>query len=267
MQWQLIGQIDDVQHLQVMDIIYKSNYPDALHIKMKWSKNLCKERDPATQMVLASVDPTLCCYIAIASHIKTYFTSAATAPSTFLFGPGTKGTSSWAQRIVREMVKLPSFVKDSSKTGVLGTHGLQKGAVSYCARNNMQIEHVDARRRWSKGQRMVTTYNNIHLPVPDARVLSCLAGPMGPCKYVVKSEAVEKVSDDFLLSVVAPLTSCVLGDQIALILAKALLYAAVEGFLRVPEAIVERIWLGLERIGLCMAATKNPIGKNSHFCD
>ena len=69
---------------------------------------------------------------------------------------------------------------------------------------------------------MVVCYEDIHLPVPDARCSATLAGLLGPCIYKVNKEATKLVSVDFL-RLVAPRTFEVLGPHVTTLLAKTLL--------------------------------------------
>lgn len=72
-QWQLIARIDDVQNLVASDFCHKSDFPDFIFAKMKWSKNMREERDSGTQILLPAMDEELCVYIALGSHMETFF--------------------------------------------------------------------------------------------------------------------------------------------------------------------------------------------------
>ena len=82
---------------------------------------------------------------------------------------------------------------------------------------------------------LVTRYEDVHRPVPDARCAAMLAGPLGPCIYKVKKEAKEVVTVDFLSAVVAPHTFEVLGPFLGAPLAKALLWAVCNSSSRIPD--------------------------------
>ncbi len=71
----------------------------------------------------------------------------------------------------------------------------------------------------------VDTYIDVDVPFPDAKFASILCDPCGPCKYSAK-DGVE-VSDDFLCSI-APRCAAAFGGDVAIILARSLLWAVFE---------------------------------------
>ncbi len=87
-------------------------------------------------------------------------------------------------------------------------------------------DDIEARGRWRSAKRQVNTYIAIQIPVLDATVASCLCGPTGPVMYRIRSEF-SGCTDSFLLSV-APGAREILTPEIAIVLAKTLLYAAIQ---------------------------------------
>jgi len=59
-QWQFIGRIDDMMRLATSTVLFNSDHPFTLYIKMCWSKNIRTERDSPTQILFASMDPAVC---------------------------------------------------------------------------------------------------------------------------------------------------------------------------------------------------------------
>jgi hypothetical protein len=84
---------------------------------------------------------------------------------------------------------------------------------------------ITLRGRWRGKKAQVDTYIDVDVPFPDAKVASVLCGPRGPCKYSAK-DGVE-VNDDFLSSI-APRCAEAFGGDVAIILARSLLWAAFE---------------------------------------
>ena len=262
LQWQLIAWITCVQHLTVESIVLQPGLPGVLFANIRWSKNVHEERDSPTQCLFASMDPRLCCNIAFASHAKYFFSGhATTTPSTPIFGYGKPSDDSWAQTVLRKIIASENFVPDSRVSGILGTHGIRKGASTYIAKKGISREYVKLRGRWAMRTGVVDKYVGIDLPVPDAKAAFALAGPNGPCRYAVKDEVATEVTEEFLLAVVVPNIARVFGKEIALVLSRALLFAVFECPERVPSSIVEQIRTEMDRRQI--SSSVNPIRRVS----
>ena len=102
--------------------------------------------------------------------------------SVVLFGSRSKSDAGWAQGVLLELVQMDSFQVQSANPGKMGTHGLCKGAVTFCSQNKVPKDHTNTCGRWSWGGQMLNTYKDLYLPVPDAQVARALTGPKGPAQ-------------------------------------------------------------------------------------
>ena len=140
LQWQLIARITCVQNLTVENIVLRSDLPGVLFANIRWSKNIHEERDSPTQCLFPSMEPRLCCHIALAAHAEYFFAGHGTIlPSTHVFGHGKASDNSWAQSVLRQIISHESFVRDSTLSGILGTHGVRKGASTYIAKKGYPV--------------------------------------------------------------------------------------------------------------------------------
>ncbi len=73
------------------------------------------------------------------------------------------------------------------------------------------------------------------MPFPDAKVASILCGPCGPCKYAAKDGIL--LIDEFLC-LIAPRCVEGFGRDVAIILARSLLWAAFEHDIRLNDEVV-----------------------------
>ena len=104
---------------------------------------------------------------------------------------------------------------------------------------------------------IVDKYVGIDLPTPDAKAAFALTGRNGPCRYVVKEDVASVVNAHFFVSVIAPNISRAFGNEIGILLGKALLYAIFECPERVPSSIVDHVTMEMDRLQISRAA--NPI--------
>ena len=109
--------------------------------------------------------------------------------------------------------------------GNLGTHSVRKGASTYGTCSGLSREYVIQRGRWRSKKQIVDIYIDLNQPYPDALAACKLCGPKGACKYKTNHDA---VSDQFILTKVVPHSCEALGEQAALALGKAVLWAAFE---------------------------------------
>ena len=89
---------------------------------------------------------------------------------------------------------------------------------------------------------IVDTYIDTTLPYPDVCTAAALCGPGGACKHELKSTNV--IEEIFLLQNIAVNTARLLGNQVALVLAVSLIWAAFadvdDSFLLMPDALKSR---------------------------
>jgi hypothetical protein len=116
------------------------------------------------------------------------------------------------------------------------------------------------RGRWKKG-RVSDVYNEIELPFPDAKVAGklCIGGP---CKYVIKDGS--GVANAFLLEHVVPRIRTRFPAEVALVLAKPLLWMVFSSIDYLPAAMRERIrtaYFNIPDNARVLPADENPVKK------
>ena len=122
-----------------------------LFANIRWSKNVYEERDSLTQCLFASTDSRLCCNIALAAHVEYFFQChTSITNNTKLFGYGKKSDDSWAQTVLRKVIKSEAFILKSHSSGLIGTHSVRKGASTYIAKKGISREYVKLRGRWAQ---------------------------------------------------------------------------------------------------------------------
>jgi hypothetical protein len=117
----------------------------------------------------------------------------------------------------------------SVKLGFVGSHSLCKGPSTYASRFGLLRDWISLHGCWRGKMKQVNTNIDVDVPFPDAKVASVLCGPCGPCKYASK-EGVE-LDDEFLVSL-APQCAKAFSRDVAIILARSLLWAVCE-----PETV------------------------------
>ena len=100
-------------------------------------------------------------------------------------------------------------------------------------------DEKDMRGRWKKTGRVSDACDDIELPYPDAKVAGklCIGGPV---KHKIKAN--EGITNAFILQHVTPAVRTRLGDDVATVLGKALMWLAFsEKSDFVPAALKDRI--------------------------
>ncbi len=108
----------------------------------------------------------------------------------------------------------------AARAGKLGTHSLRKGASTYASQFGLLRDWISVRGRWRASKKQVDTYIDVDMPYPNAKVVSILCGPWGPCKYAARDGV--NLYDDFFCSI-APQCVKAFGREVAIILASLLL--------------------------------------------
>ena len=225
MQGHMISRIDDMCHLRYADFSNHLDFPFTLRLQLRWSKNIMEERSCPHQLVLGARDPLVCVLLNFAAFIELEGLSKAPEDSEeFIFGLK-------AERIIRqclgELLVDPEF--KSLVMGLLGTHSFRKGPATYASRCGIGRDIVNSRGRWRKNKKMVDTYIDVWQPYPDALIAGKLCGPAGACRYALrKLPQIQQVTNQYLLDHVVPQVSARLGEDMALVLALPLLWAAFE---------------------------------------
>ena len=114
-QWQLIARIDDMMRLQTSTILFNSDNPFTIYIKMCWSKNIRTERDSPTQIIFASMDPIVCPLLNLSVMMEVIGTTGG-----LLFGRSNKTVAN----LLKQVYKSSLFT--AKRPGKLGTHSIRK---------------------------------------------------------------------------------------------------------------------------------------------
>ena len=214
LQWHFIARIDDCMQLATTTVLYNYSAPFTLYIKMVWSKNIRSERESPTQILLAAMNPLVCCLLNLAVMMETVGTEGS-----MLFG----GSHKTASNHLKQVYSSPFF--SSTRPGKLGTHSMRKGPATFASRFGMPKDWINQRGRWRGKKQQVDTYIDVFQPYPDAKVAGVLCGTRGPCMYKVKAEM--NVPAAFLESI-TPNSCAAFNPAIARVLALPLLWASYE---------------------------------------
>jgi hypothetical protein len=122
--------------------------------------------------------------------------------------------------------------------GKLGTHSLRKGPSAYAIWFGLLRDWISLHGRWRASKKQVDTYIDVDMPYPNAKVASILCGPWGPCKYAARDGV--DLDYDFLC-LIAPQCVGAFGREVAIILARLLLWAAFEDDVRINEQVISLI--------------------------
>ena len=214
LQWHFIARLDDCMQLATTTVLYNYSAPFTLYIKMVWSKNIRSERESPTQILLAAMNPLVCCLLNLAVMMETVGTEGG-----MLFGRSHKTVSNHLKQV------YSSSFFTSTRPGKLGTHSMRKGPATFASRFGMPKDWINQRGRWRGKKQQVDTYIDVFQPYPDAKVAGVLCGTRGPCMYKVKAEM--NVPLAFLESI-TPNSCAALNPAIAKVLALPLLWASYE---------------------------------------
>ena len=227
LQWQIIGQIDDVMKFAKSTLLFNPREPLTLNIKLNWSKNIREERDFPTQIVFGEMDLLVCPLLNLAAWLE-----GGDTHGLLLFG--SHQTNRAVSILLNKIFSSEIFLWVRA-VGLLGTHSIRKGAASYAARCGMTRDWICCCGRWRMKKQQVDTYIEMTLPYPDARIASVCTGPQGPCKYAIKGG--NAISDNITESLV-PNIHATFGGEIARVLVLPLLWAAFEGDMTVNGYIL-----------------------------
>ena len=198
LQWHLMGRNDDMMKLMWEDVEEINDFPFALGVRVKWSKNVIEEREIPKQIILGSMDPRLCCLLNLACFIESVGIFApekiiSTEESTnakfiFLDPQGHEKN----RRVFSRIVNHDDFKMEKPEKPAV--HSIRKGPTTYCAKLGFTKEQYRKRGRWRTRKEPVDTYVDMELPVPDATLANALCGPLGACQYKlgVNAEALTK---------------------------------------------------------------------------
>lgn len=146
-QWQFIGRIDDMMRLATSTVLFNSDNPFTLYIKMCWSKNIRTERESPTQIMLAAMNPLVCPLLHLAVMMEAIGTTMG-----ILFGRSNKT----AANLLKQVYGSPLF--KAKRPGKLGTHSIRKGPATYAHRCGLPKDWINQRGRWrGKNNKLIRT--------------------------------------------------------------------------------------------------------------
>eukprot|EP00980_Cylindrotheca_fusiformis_P006798 scaffold1423_cov74-Cylindrotheca_fusiformis.AAC.1 len=242
----MIGRINCSTQARLENLKIHDNFNFALKTKLAWSKNVREERDAPWQIVMPSIDPVYCVHISTAVWLEVFMGSSPTGaitPYLFSFSDdvtiprGGDKSSSMVQHLLQSAIfNKPEF----QQSGPLGSHSLRKYAATTVRNKGASKDEKDLRGRWKSSQRISDIYDDVELPFPDAKVagLLCIGGP---CKYVLAPGS--NVTNEFLLNHVMTNSAARIGNDVAIVLGRALLWYAFtdNGREDLPTELSERI--------------------------
>ena len=209
------------------------------------------------------MDPLYCVLLGLAVFLEIFIESGRGQLTPYIFGfnddftipDGSQKAKTWVQHMLhQEVFQLPEF----HVGGPVGTHSIRKYASTHARKNGCSKDEKDIRGRWKKGKRNSDAYDDIELPFPDAKVAGklCIGGP---CKYVIKDGS--GVTDAFLLQHVVPNIQKRFSADVALVLAKPLLWMIFpDGSTYLPETMRNRVRAAYENIRV-LPVDENPVEK------
>ncbi len=264
-QFAMIGRVDDVCHFKEVDLNVNPLLPScSLVARIRWSKNVMEERSSPRQMIFGSMDTKYCVLLSLGIYLEVWCEVGDGLTSPYLFGRSDdpdRNKAFIANKLKRHIWDATNdaghSILEASK--LLGTHSLRKFSTSYAMRNGCPKDYVAARGRWRKHQ-VIDRYIDIELPYPDAKVASVLAVG-GPMKYVVKNGC--GVLDNWLLTHVVPhlSRSVTLSQQVALVLAPPVLWAAFDNSMEIymPINLRNRIRAAYNALANRLPGGQNPV--------
>ena len=221
LQWQLIGRMDDMMHLNFSCLTPNIQFPFSLNSRLRWSKNIREEQDVPGQIVVSSNDYKLDPLLNLGIYLEAYGREQSISREDSLYGG--ESNSYTVRRLFDSVLSNDDFKK--LVKGNLGTHSVRKGASTYGTRSGLSREYVIRRGRWRSKKQVVDIYIDLNQPYPDTLAACKLCGPKGACKYKMNHDS---LTDEFILTKVVPHSCEALGEQAALALGKAILWAAFE---------------------------------------
>jgi hypothetical protein len=245
----LIARIDDTAHVKACDLKVHPLFDFALSVRLRWTKNCLEERDAPDQIILGAMDSDFCLIVALAVYLQYVYELTNAAQSEFLFCNTEEDPLSVKKQVSDLLMKKVMTSEDWKQhqnadniqgTNNCGTHSLRKLAATMARLAGRGQDEVDCRGRWRDTQRISDRYTSISLPYIDANVAASLCVG-GPAKYLAKEGS--NVTDNWLITEFVPHIAKKLGNRVAVVLGKALLWCLMEPMMMfaIPEFLKERL--------------------------
>lgn len=262
-QFHLIGRLDDCAKWMKSNLQAHNEHGDkAAKAKLCWSKNVHEERDAPWQHLFGCLNWTFCCILHIGLWLEVFFSTAPGAshhPFVFGFTESINDHEKLARRTrdkVYDTIRPILQELGVDDDALLGTHSNRKFASTWVRSNGISKDDKDHRGRW-KRKRISDAYDDVELDYVDAKVAAVLC-PSGVCNYVVKDSA---CSDDWIISNVTPKIAENLGNVLAVLFGKAILWLCFSEYKEhMPIEMRQRITAAYD-IVRTLPQGENPIGK------
>lgn len=274
LQLHMLGRSDDMAHLKKDCIQRSGQFPEFITCQMKWSKNVTTASDCPKQIVFASKNPKYCAVLGLALFLEKWIRSGVGIVSQWLFADGSTDASDPVDEQNREafcfkktyynilkkhVIDNDAFVRDEDLQGPLGTHSIKKYGASWLRKSQVSKDDVDYRARW-KNKRIQDTYVETQLDWPDYYAASKLCEG-GVIVYRIKEGV--GITDNWLLEKVCPYIYRSFSKGVALVMAKALLWAAFDDdhFEIIPRDIRDDIRRDFTTLNTGLEDNVNPVEK------
>ena len=238
-QYHLIGRSDDTAHVRKNCFKASAQFSGYLTVKLRWSKNVMEERDCPQQIIMGSMNPRYCVLVSLSLFLEKWIKDGEGATSQWLFANGMtdessdqveqdkeakKCKSAYTRAMTKGVFDNPTFTRTDTIPGKLGTHSIKKFGTTQARSGGAHRDEVDYRARW-KNKRMQDRYTDTQLDWPDIRTASKLCEG-GVALYKVLDGS--GITDEWLITQVAPNIASVFGSTTAAILGKSLLWACFD---------------------------------------
>ena len=259
-QYSLIGRNDDICHFEATDPKGHPIYNFALMTKVRWSKNIAEERGCPDQILLGSMDHSMCLLISLSIYPETFLAQHLMAYYLFTEDTALNAVKRLKNRYSKRLTnfvwksdELQSTILQQDEGQGVRTHSQRKFPATYAKRQGCTTEEIEIRGRWKQTNgKIVHRYIDVKQEFIDAKVASklCIGGPV---KYSLK-KGVEGITHEWIYTHVVPsIRSRFENDnRLCYVLGLSLLYAAMtEGDkqILVPELIRRRIRFAYHQLG------------------
>lgn len=240
----LIARIDVTAHVKLSELKVHSQFDFALSVRLRWTKNCLEERHAPDQIILGAMDSDYCLIAALSIYLQHAYKFTNASRSEFFFCDSDKTPDTVKAQVsgllTRRVLNSDEWEEhqqtqgrnDNDETNNCGTHSYRLGGRSQ--------DEVDCRGRWRDTQRVSDRYTSITLPFIDANVASTLCVG-GPAKYEPKADS--GITDHWLVSDFVPHIAAKLGNRVAILLGKALLWCLKEPLMMfsMPDCLRARL--------------------------
>lgn len=246
-QFHMIGRVDDCCQWQRQNFSINPVHPHkSAQGRLAWSKNVNEEQNAPWQHLFGSMDWVFCVLLSVGIWLEVFLGNVfGAAQRVHVFGfsddpePETAGnkTKDKVYRVLSKILGLMGVEAVLTDDGPVGSHSVRKLSSTYVRSNGVTKDDKEYRGRW-KRKRVSDDYDDIQLDSVDANVAKVLCIG-GVCHYKVVDPA---CTDAFITGNVTPNIALVYGEELAILLGRAILwFCYTENADYLPAAMLERI--------------------------